>query len=244
MFYFFTRRKQIVLDCFVESLRIAETYPIRRAFHHIPEWWRGLQPSIYEIEQNTGKPYERPTMKTCRGMTSLYKTGFIMPLWTDLDFFTSYEGFAYHSADSAFLLDRHSPVQHNHAFSKYHHVKLRSPWLFKEKTGVNFLLTSCPWTHLIDAPRLRVLHGVVDYRSQYTTHINCFIPREDATIRLQSDMPLAHFIPLTDKRVKTKIHVIDAAEYAKMFTYMHMHKFKGGHMKVVKEIKQCPMEKD
>lgn len=241
---FIFKRKQINVDCFIDSYRTAITYPIRRSFQYIPEWWRKLPQNYHVPHEITKKPYERPTMRSCYGITSLYKRGFIMPLWADIDlFFEQDEEKATYSYQSVAELKiiQHEPKEYGNNFSRYHHMKLQSPWLIREKSGVEFLFTPCLWSHLDSAPHLRVVPGVLNFKHQYSTNVNWFVPHMNATFRLESGMPLAQIIPLTDKNVKLSVHVLDVTEYEKIRTVTRLHKFRFGFQKVIKDSNKCPM---
>lgn len=241
---FIFKRKEINVDCFVDSYRIAETYPVRRSFNYVPDWWRKLPQSFHISHELTKKPYERPTMKTCYGMTTLYRKGFIIPLWADIDlFFNRNEEEAVYSYQSAAELNisQHDSLEYGRQFPNFHHMKLRSPWLFKETKGIEFIFAPCLWSHLAVAPEIRVMPGVLNFRDQHSTNVNWFVPHMNAHIRLEAGLPLAQIIPITDKKVKLSIHVLNRLEYDKLRTVMHVHKFKLGFQKVVKDSNRCPV---
>lgn len=232
----FFKTKPLHVECFTKSHNISELYPIKRAFHYVPDWWKRLDKSHYQTHSITGKPYEFPTMKTCGGFVELYKNGLILPLWTDIDFFVNKENFSYHSPNHEFSIKTHNSVEHGNNFSDYHHAKILSPWLLRETTGVGFLWVPCTWSHLTAAPKVNVLPAAIDYKHQYTTHVNCFIDRTDGQFRLEAGMPLVQIVPMSDRPVKLSTHILDEVEWVKLASRMHFHKFTGGFLHGKKRI--------
>ena len=82
MFFFF-KRKKIVVDCFTDNYSINELFPIQTANNFYPDWWKNL-PKTYDAMNKWGLRVSQSTMKKCPAIIDLYKTGFIMPLWSDL----------------------------------------------------------------------------------------------------------------------------------------------------------------
>lgn len=241
---FIFKRKHINVDCFIDSHRTAETYPIRRAVQYIPEWWRKLPNNYHVPHELTKKPFERPTMRTCYGMTTLYRKGFILPLWTDIDLFfednKEEASYSYQSASELSII-QHDSKEYGDSFPRHHHMKLKSPWFLRETSGVEFMFMPCLWSHLAAAPHLRVMPGVLNFKYQHSTNVNWFVPYMNAQFRLESGLPLAQIVPLTEKNVKVSIHVLDVTEYEKLRTRMRLHKFKLGFQKVVKDGNKCPV---
>jgi len=241
---FIFKRKQLNVECFVNSHRIATTYPIRKSIHYIPEWWKKLDPTYYAPHNLTNKPYEHPTVRSCYGIVELYKAGLIMPLWSDTDIFLEkteeMASYSYQAVAESVRITQHRPEEYGNNFKNFHHMKLISPWILRERSGVKFLFVPCTWSHLAEAPELKVVPGIVNYKHQHTTNVNWFVPHTNAYFRLEAGLPLVQMIPLTDKKIKITTHVLDSLEYEKLRTTMHHHKFKVGFQKVVKE-NRCPM---
>jgi hypothetical protein len=100
-------------------------------------------------------------------------------------------------------------------YDGYSHIKLGSPWLFKEKTGVKFSWHQSDWhrTDIID--RCRIVSGVVDYKYQNQTNVNLFV-KKSTNVEFKAGEPLVHIIPISDKRVVLKTHLVDPLEFSKM----------------------------
>lgn len=229
MISFLFKKKPIHVDCFTDSLNVAEIYPIKKAFNYVPEWWRDLDRSYFKNTPTNGRPCESATMKSCAGFIELYKKGFVIPLWTDLDIFCEQDFYQWNSGDGQIKLKSHNSEEHNNTFSAYHHIKMKTPWMIRETTGVKFLWTACTWSQLTQAANVRIVPAVIEYKYQHSANIQCFVPRFSGVIRLSSGMPLIQVIPLSERPIKITTHVLDVVEYQKLGTRSHPHKFVGGY---------------
>jgi hypothetical protein len=100
------------------------------------------------------------------------------------------------------------------------HLKLVSPWKFKEKSGVMFNLSQPTW-HLGNHVRdFCILPGVTDFKYQTATNIQMlgYYPETDGTkqILIEAGTPLYHVTPLSDKKVIIKKHLVTEAEWESM----------------------------
>ena len=60
--------------------------------------------------------------------------------------------------------------------------------------------------------KLHILPGVVNYKYQSGTNINLMMA-PNTRIELEAGTPLAHLIPMTEKNVQVKCHLVDNNEY-------------------------------
>jgi hypothetical protein len=82
----------------------------------------------------------------------------------------------------------------------------------------------------------RVVPGVVDYRLNGFTNVNIMIPIENNEYTVPAGVPLVHIIPLSDKRLKIKNHLISKQEYDMMSN--HSTSFYEGWKSVKKLIRK------
>lgn len=221
---FFFKRKKIVLDCFVAAEHFALQYPIDNSAKYLPKWWKTL-PRNYEDfvkELNATRPVS--TMRNCYGFIELYKRSLTIPLWADVRIYTtkSPPSYRYVSPSDMFSVITHSSKQYNNAFRDYMHMKFESPWVLKEKTGVKFLMTGCSWSLMDSNPGLQVMTGVLPFNTQTVSNINVMVPVADNQIDIKAGTPLCFLIPLTEKKVVTKMHVVTIPELQKLkATYLN-----------------------
>lgn len=247
MFTFFHRTPEINVDGFTFSPSVYEYAPLVRAVDTVPEFWKSLanpDPKHYVDEQDGYRVIRQSTLKNCYGFIELYKRGFILENWSAIAFLVEQEGYRFYYAD----LDQpqsHPKEQLGSGFTDFHHAKLISPWLIKEKTGVKFHFGPAAWSH--DKYDFVMPPGILDYRMNHATHVNLLLRAkpEPYNITIEFGEPLAHIIPLTDKKIKLTNHLVDQFEYDKL--KIHTANSFMGWRKVVKLMDRneqrgkCPM---
>ena len=219
MFWF--KRKKIVVDCFTQHPTIYELYKPQAAIKFIPNGWKKLPKTVkikpYEQQDPESKiEFDSATMKKCIGFINLFSNGFIIPNWCDVKIEIKSDGsFMYH-AGGDFIANQHPSFQKwTDLYEDYGHVKFGSPWLLYEKSGVQFTWNQCDWhkTDLID--KFKIVSGVIDYKYQHQTNINMFIKR-NTVLEFDAGEPMVHLIPISDREVKIKTHLLDPAEFIKI----------------------------
>jgi hypothetical protein len=226
MFNFFFKRPTLVLDCFTYVPELETLFPIVPAEERLPPFWKKLSPTVNHFGINRG------TVRTCPGIGTLFKTGFILQNWHDYAISTEDNNFRWHPENMA---EQHNSKQWGEYLKSYHHLKLISPWRIKEKTGVNFLFTNCFWHD--DEFKPTVVNGIVDYKYQYTTSVNMLVPKTmfPKTLTIPAGKELAHVIPLSESDVKIKMHTVSSIEYDRLNTYTFS--FQGAYFKRKKILK-------
>ena len=242
MFWF--KRKPIVVDAFTYKERIATDYAIGKSTRYLPEWWRQLPIGRAHPDWAT---IMAPTMKTCQGLIDLYRNSFTLPLWSELsielDDSQGRHDWRYIFADRHSVMSAHDQHQFDGAknFPDQQHFKIESPWILKEKTGVQFLMTEHTWNQQEFFNAFKILPGVLDFRYQHSVNINAFFHYTGVkqNILLPAGHPMAFITPLTEHDVEFRCHVLPKEEYDTMH---HVPVFKGLH-KHTKEVRtqgRCP----
>jgi hypothetical protein len=219
---FFLRKSKIVLDSFTCHSSILELFPIAPAMEYLPDWWKRM-PNQYGQKLDNGMVLPVSTIKRCQGFIDLYKTGFIIPLWSELLIGTNNRGeWAYVNSDSDKLsIIQHEKEQFGNHFDDKLHIKILSPWLLKEKTGVRFYWTGCPWNDINN--KIVAMPGIVEFKYQNSSNINMFLAKEDMQADIKAGTPIVHMIPLVDKEVEIRNHCVDTIEYDKMSAHTQTH---------------------
>lgn len=217
MFSFFHRTPQLHLDCFTYAAHIYEMFPIVYARYSVPQWWKNLDSSTLSYDwKHFTPPRKSLNMKSCYGFLELYKSGVILENWCDFKVRVDESGYRYMMSDGL-KPEQHPRHQMGEGFKNYHQLKLSSPWIFKEKTGVKFHFGAPTWN--MEDYDFRVVPGVVDYRINGYTNVNIMIPKTPKDHTIPAGQPLAHIIPLSEKRLKIKNHLISQQEYDNMFRH-------------------------
>jgi hypothetical protein len=212
MFTIFRRPSKIYVDCFTDVEELPKFFPIQHASERMPPFWKNI-PTTINFE---GVP--RGTMKTCPGVSSLYRTGFIIQAWHDMWLSTENNQLTWQPEPTG---ESHNPLQwNNSSFQNHHHLKMVSPWRIKEKTGVKFLFTNTLWHNEDFKPK--VMNGIVDYKYQHTSSVNMFVPKNmfPKTQMITAGTELAQVIPLSDKDVVIKMHVVSSEELKKLQSWI------------------------
>ena len=233
---FIFKKKEITIDAFTNLSVAFNSFPIRRASKSFPDWWKKhparIMTNYHDASNDNSEKIDIPTatIKTCDGIFDLYNSGFIIQLWTDLTLKTSETGSWIYSSKNILNATGNSESQFGENFNNYIHIKLISPWIIKEKTGVNFLFTPTVWNNTDYWNHMHFLPGVVNYKTQSATHVNLFVNKVNQTIHMSAGIPLAHVIPLSENKINIKCHLIDDMEYQKLnvsrsyFSYFNAHK--------------------
>jgi hypothetical protein len=247
-FTFFIKPKKVVVDAFTSKPYVYECSPIKPAVHFLPNWWKSIPPT-YELEDDNGVKTKNSTIKRCDGFIDHYKTGFIIPLWSDLNIsisndFLGYR-FGYKFSDECSEIRFHDVAEFGSTFSEYQHMKIISPWFFREKSGVNFAFIQPTWNQINLTKNIIFPPGTINYKHQCGTNINIFFKKyQSIQYELEFGMPLAHILPLTEKRIVIKNHLISDNEIQKMTSeYGTRIKFLGKYktkLKIEKEQNKCP----
>jgi hypothetical protein len=217
MFWF--KKKQIVVDCFTTHRSVYELYKPDRAIKFFPDEIKSM-PNYYEdVDASTKITQTSGTIRKCIGLLDYYKTGFILPMWTDFicqPKTAVAKETAIAMVQLPFYYSSHDRQQYPGMFEDYFHVKLSSPWLFREKTGVNFMWNSAIWNLHKNLKQFTVVPAAVSYNYQSQTNINIFINKESENFTINSGTPMVHITPISEQKVVIKHHLVDQDEYSKI----------------------------
>ena len=210
--------KDVIVDCYTARADVYNFSPIKKASVYLPDWWKTLPKTF----PNPINPLlTSSTMKHCVGFTDLFAKGFMIPLWSDVVVQIGGQqdqhehNYNYQFADFESKIDHHAERDMNgfYSFTDYQHLKFISPWRLTCNEEIEFLLLDPTWCN--DAPdEMFVPPGVVNFKYQCGTNVNMFFRRRADTTAytLKHNMPLAHFIPLTERKIKLKLHLVSEQE--------------------------------
>jgi hypothetical protein len=214
--FFFIKKSKFVVDCFTDSVTAFERAKIDFASKFLPDWWK-------KLPKDSGNSfYPMPTMKTCVGVINLYKSGIIVPMWSELAIKVGRSGTEYiewQYADLCSIAETHSAYQYNNYYpiKKYAHLKLNSPWLINYSKNIN-TFWSQPTFNMESLDDYTVLPGVVNSNTCSSVNINLFFTRsqqEDKTVFINFNQPMIHIVPLTESEIELKHHLVSGKEIQK-----------------------------
>ena len=204
---FFKHLKPVVVNCYTSDPSVFEYSKIDKATKFIPTWWK-------EIPNDT----DFPTMKGCAGFLDQYKKSFIMPMWADFYVTLNEDGtFTWRFPnDETAHASCHPKFEYpNWIQDKSQHIKLKSPWFFHCDEDIYFQILPVQFSksRLFD---WQAVTGVNEYKYQHSSHINMFLNgNQGSEFVIEFGEPLAFFVPLTEKKVVFKCHLVSNDEMEK-----------------------------
>jgi len=220
MFFFF-KKKKVVVDCFTADDSVYNLYKIRRAIVYYPDEIKKLPSEFLLPFMNSNIDVPVPSLKRCTGISEWYKHGAIIPLW--LDFICDPEK---HQAGRAPLgitdhhylhqLENHSPIQWQDMFNDFFHIKFINPWRFRENGGIKHVWVSAFYNLQKHLDNFVIPPGIMWWDFQNQANINTFIRKNSKPFTIIAGTPLIHMIPITEKEVKYKTHLVTQQELDKI----------------------------
>jgi hypothetical protein len=217
MFKHILKKKEIILDCFTNDTIAYDYAKIQYGYQTMPQWWKEMPQSV---EGRGGE--DLPTIKACRAFRKHYERAIVMPLWGDLQLKLTSDTdgphlYEWSCANENFNTDS----SHNDfGFEGYtqsdgFNIKFSSPWLFKSKSKIEYVVTQPTWSNRELTDNLVLLPGVVDFKYQFNTNINFFCrkPEESIKIDIPAQTPMVMYYPLTEDKVIIKNHLVDNSEF-------------------------------
>jgi len=227
MFFWF-KRKKLVLDCMTFNNQICELFPIAPAIEHMPHWFKGLPAMVEHQFRQPGQPVVKtqlPSMKYCSGFKDFYARSFVLPSWSDYEFFVDEQG----RIESSNVINMgdyqsHNPNQWGRGFMGMASVKLNSPWRMRSAKGLYW--TWVPAQHHRSPPDIQVLSGMTEWFYQNESNVNILLPKptedgQKAVYEIQAGEPLVHLVPQTEAEVEVRNHVVDMLEWEKIKPWHH-----------------------
>lgn len=214
----------VYLDCYTDLPYVYEHAKIRDAGKFRPKWIDKLPPVIEKpMEGNPNVTFPENTMRLCAGVTDLYKNALCLPLWTDLTLYVGPQGterYYWKTSDPKGDVVVHPQHQRGSFLPalEYQHTKLTSPWNLHCAEDVNFLMMDPFWNGDPYNERPFAPPGIVNYKYQGGTHINLFTARPstgDKKIEFKYNDPIALIVPLTERKVIVRHHLVSFEEKIK-----------------------------
>ena len=251
---FIFKNKPLVVDAFTFVPTAHELFPIRPAIYSLPDWWKNL-PSTLDRQVSRDLSVKSGTMKNCSGFKELYKSGYMISAWSDVvinvpeeySFTGSFDvSMAQNPLNSIGLQDFliHEPHLYNNTYPDLFHCKIMSPWLIKQNQDFKWMWSEPTWNTLERNSGAKILPGVIDFKYQNQSNINLFLKKSGQLFELEAGDPIVQVIPLTDRRVEVKNHLISPQEWIRLSNQSaHHFKFFNGFNTLKKKRKEVENEK-
>lgn len=251
-------KKSIILHAITDRPDVYEFSKINYANKFYPKWISDMDGYVERELTDFKKPVYNnhnigsyATIKKCVGINNLYSNGIIIPMWTD--FFIDINekntnNLFYQFSDKKTKLTVHSNNQFDNQLpNNIFHIKIHSPWQFYCEEDIKFLWTEPTWSLNLDTfDNFKILPAIVDFNYQINTAVNLFFSRKNTVYRSKINFndPLVHLIPLTERKIVIKYHLLSAEKYhnfrestgASQQTFVGRYKMNKNHFKTSK----CP----
>lgn len=201
-------KKSIILNCYTSRSDVFNYFPIQETKKTFPKWLKTLKKSYFNSVEDC-----LYTVKNCPAFVDYFLTGFTLPLWSDLALTVGKNGtdaYRWQYSDCRSQIDFHSLDQMGLDIKDYQHFKLLSPWVFSCSEDINFLWSRPSWRFGDMPETVQILDGVVNYKINAATHINMLVKKteKNQNILLSAETPMAHIIPLTERKIVLKTHLV------------------------------------
>ena len=209
---FFIKPKKIVLDCFTSRPEVYTYAPIQNSNKVFPDWWKQL-------------PSKTMNMKYCWGFNQFFANGVTLNLWSDMSLIsgvnnaTNTEEIGWGFSDRTTNITQHDSSQMGSYLDdkKYRHLKIVTPWQFKCKEDINWVFIQNTWA--FDEPDSIIIPpGILEFKYQSTVNINTLVNIDFYKNKQKKifnfGTPLVNIIPMSDRKVEIKNHLVSEQEYA------------------------------
>jgi len=209
--------KTIEVHCYMYSKYIVDTFNIKPMINHRPSWFKNIPKKI-----TFGDNIEKPTFRNCSGYLEMYKQGFYLPLWTDIDVINKVDTM---KCDYSYkqITNVESGLDSLPTLQTYHrNLKIDSPWFIKCDYDIKFLLMGATWDYLNNnCYDFQILSGVMDFKHNHSINLQFLFPipmgnQRESHIKFKAGEPIAYLFPLTEKKVKFISHSITEMEHRQM----------------------------
>lgn len=197
-------KNNITITAYVNDnyVSLLKTFPISHSAKYLPIGWKDIPAENFnwerfEVEAN---------VKGCLGIIGTIKTGFVLPLWSDLAIEWNDEILKYKFADNMSHCSFHNPSQYPNFYNDYFIIKLNSPWTLNTTENLKILFTNHFYSFNKPEPFI-IPYGIIETIHNTTaTNIFLFLKKEKETQRIiiPAGTPIIHLIPLTDKKIILK----------------------------------------
>lgn len=232
--------KPIVVNMYTDKSYVYEFAKPAPASEFYPDWWKSLDKST-----KTGA-IDYPTIKTCEGFVAQYRVGVMIPAWSDLMVEIApigNTGYRWTYSDGKSGAQVHPTEQRGSYLPEheYQHLKLETPWVFHCDDEVAFHWAQPMW-NFDDPESVLIPPGIVNFKYQFAVNINMFFKRKPTTreVFIEHGHPLVHLVPLTERPVVFRAHLVSADEIKKLSDLRTSLKFVGTYRRVKSLLTRCP----
>lgn len=234
-------KKPITLHFYTWREDVYETAKPKVGGSVLPDWWSSL-PS-YSIDSHAAiKKWDSLlNVRTCPGIVGALTRSIVVPMWSDLLCNVTRDGCEYQYSDRMSEAGFHQPEQLMGFYDtdKLQHIKLTAPWLTKCDENIDWMWMDCTW-HRTNHTEYMVPPGLINFKYNRQVNVNMFFHKlkDQQTVLIPHQQPLFQVVPLSDRPVRVKAHMLSRADFVQMQdTFTHTVSFMGAYKKIVSGMK-------
>ena len=202
------RKKEIVVNCYTYKSDVYNYFPIVETKKTFPAWLKKVKNSYFNSENDYFE-----SVKSCPAFVGYFLQGFVLPMWSDLALEVGKSGsdtYKWQYSDLQSQIGIHPYIQFGLSEKEYQHFKLCSPWAISCTEDVPFLFSGPSWRFGDIPETVEILNGVVSYKTNAGTNVNMLVKRTETNQEfiIKAATPLVHIIPLTEKKLVIKTHLV------------------------------------
>jgi hypothetical protein len=216
----------------------------KRAIEFTPAWFKNL-PTQSIPENIDGVLQLRKNLRSCPGFTSLYSSGFMFQMWSDLHLEAGPDNFKYQFTDEISRILPHRTDQFGNCpiIESHFHIKLENPWWITADKNIDLLFSAPIWNSFghddfVVAPGAYSAHvGVLQ------ANINLFVKRqqEKKSWSILLGQPLVHVVPITERQIKLHYELVTEKELLSIMAKSPLYLMDSN--KYRRAMKMCPHAK-
>ena len=224
-----------MLDWFSKIINVkVYTHDKNRSFMHatppiasgrmLPDWFKKLRKKVLQTN-NFGVPYEQGTIRYCPAVKNYIASGFIVPVWTDVNIrINPDKTWAYQAADPIEIIE-HEKEQYQGFMEDHIHLKFLSPWFFYSKKDIDMMILDVYYHN--PNKDFSIVPGFINFKYTHNFNINMFakVKSEPYVIKLKAHDPFVHIL-CPNKTIKiilskSSIEDLSPSDKFEMSKYSH-----------------------
>lgn len=222
------REKDIVIDCFTFRSSVYKYARIDHARNFFPKWWKDLEDTT---KKRCPMGERRATAKTCHGIFNLFTRGFVVPMHIDTSIIVAEKGklgWRVSSKDSDLTIIQHPEGQRGDFATEANgcvHLKYSPPWFLTTSESIELAAFGATY-NADDIFEPVYVPGVPPVMKDHPFNpaVNFFLRRGETErqVDLIAGTAMYHMIPLTDRKIKMRHHLINRDRWYQMAEPYHV----------------------
>jgi hypothetical protein len=215
---FLFRKSTLVLDLLIseENIQTYNLFPAIETRRIVPSWFKTCPKS----EFNWFKFIPHRTVRGCPGIVNYINSGFVTPLWSDVNIRTSPEQIEWYTAkqraNSNFFQYHETLIQSPGFYNNQFILNTMNPWKIKKrKQNIKIMSVAAQYHHTKSLPYIPI-QGITETEMNRDLNFFMAFSRTNATYELKAGDVFIQFIPLSDKKISIKNHVVSMQEFRKL----------------------------